>query len=451
MVQVVQQGEIVEAQHLDQAAGGTFLFGQVKPAVELSLRPTGRQLNAGNTVILQCRVVTLGDEGDLVAQVGQPVVDRRGREHQHPGFDPLLDDPAHQAVVARLGPLLGRLLVAEVVRLVDDDQVVVAPVHMSQVDVTRQPAVARQVGVVKDVVVEAVSSQHVAPVVRLVECPVVPQALRSQHQHTVVAQLVVLDDGQCFEGLSQAHAVRNDASAKAGQLVDGADDAIALELEKLLPDGRVADARGRVDDAVFVQRLISVAEQVMQDQCIHLEGCAMRRHVVERADQALGTIGMLPQRVPLLVKPACQHARLFGRLRGLDQVQGVAWRQSQPFGAERKRAHDDLRRFITGTGQYGGALRNSTMGAADLGLLRQPPSALSSQPASLQSVPLSTVAFATQELQLAVISGQDELNLPQAVQRLAEFAEGMQRKRGCDAAQPAAEHQMRQQQVDHAV
>jgi hypothetical protein len=36
------------------------------------------------------------------------------------------------------------------------------------------------------------------------------------------------------------------------QLVDGADHAVALELEQLLPDHRVADAGGRLDDALLV-------------------------------------------------------------------------------------------------------------------------------------------------------------------------------------------------------
>ncbi len=58
----------------------------------------------------QRRVVAFGDEGDLVPQVGQPVVDRRGRKHQHAGLDPFLDDLAHQAVVAGLARLVRRLL-----------------------------------------------------------------------------------------------------------------------------------------------------------------------------------------------------------------------------------------------------------------------------------------------------------------------------------------------------
>ena len=128
------------------------------------------------------------------------------------------------------------------------------------------PAVAREVGVVQDVVVEAVGREDVAAVVRLVERPVVAEPLRAEHEHAVVAQLVILDDGQGLECLSQADAVGDDAAAVALQLVDRADDAVALELEKLLPDVRVADAGRRFDDAIFVQLLAEILEEVEEDQ-----------------------------------------------------------------------------------------------------------------------------------------------------------------------------------------
>ena len=126
-------------------------------------------------------------------------------------------------------------------------------------------AVAREVGVVQDVVVEAVGGEDVAAVVRLVERPVVAQPLGAEHEHAVVAQLVVLDDRQGLERLPEADAVGDDAAAEAVELVDRADDAVALELEELLPDDRVADARGRLDDPLLVELVAEVAEEVEED------------------------------------------------------------------------------------------------------------------------------------------------------------------------------------------
>ena len=219
-------------------------------------------------MVEQGGVVALGDEGDLVAQVGQAVVDRRGREHEDAGLDAFLDDPPHQAVVAGLAAVAWRRLVAEVVRLVDDDEVVVAPVDVGKVDVAGSAAVAGEVGVVQDVVVEAVGGEEVAAVVGLVERPVVAQALGHEHQHAVVAQLVVLDDRQRLEGLAEADAVGDDAAAEALELVDRPDDAVALELEELLPDDGVPDAGGGLDDALFVQFVPACLEELKQDQVI---------------------------------------------------------------------------------------------------------------------------------------------------------------------------------------
>ncbi len=86
----------------------------------------------------QRHIVRLGHEGDLVLEVRQAVVDRRGGEHEDAGLHALLDDAPHEAVVAGLAAIVRRL-VAEVVGLVDDDEVVVAPVDMGKVDVAGRP------------------------------------------------------------------------------------------------------------------------------------------------------------------------------------------------------------------------------------------------------------------------------------------------------------------------
>src|SRR5690606_792309 len=84
---------------------------------------------------------TLRREYNLIAQVGHAVVDGRGRKHQHARLHALADDLAHQAVVAGLTAGLWGFLVAEVVRFVDDDEVVVAPVDVREVDVPGHPAI----------------------------------------------------------------------------------------------------------------------------------------------------------------------------------------------------------------------------------------------------------------------------------------------------------------------
>ena len=174
--ETIQQREVIEPQHLDEPRRRALVVVEVEPAVELLLRQPGSRIDAGEAVIGQRRIVALGCEGDLVSQVSQSIVDRGRREHEHPGLHALADDPTHQPVVACLGALSWRALVAEVVRLVDDDdEVVVSPVDVGEVDVARHAAVARQVGVVEDVVVEAVARKEIAAVVGAVEAPVVAQ------------------------------------------------------------------------------------------------------------------------------------------------------------------------------------------------------------------------------------------------------------------------------------
>ena len=57
----------------------------------------------------------------------------------------------------------------------------------------------------------------------------------------MVAQFVVLDDRQRRVGFAQAHAVGQDAAVVLVDLVDGAFDAVFLELEQSFPDLGVDD------------------------------------------------------------------------------------------------------------------------------------------------------------------------------------------------------------------
>src|SRR5690606_40132713 len=66
--------------------------------------------------------------------------------------------------------------------------------------------------------------------------------------------------------ISKTNTVGDDAAAETVQLVDGADHAVTLELVELLPDDRVADAGGRLDDLVFVEFVAAIEEQVVENE-----------------------------------------------------------------------------------------------------------------------------------------------------------------------------------------
>src|SRR3546814_2693478 len=66
---LVEQLEIIEAQHVHQPRGASLILGEVEPAVELPLRLADGRLDARNTVLDQGNVTAFGHEGDLVLEV----------------------------------------------------------------------------------------------------------------------------------------------------------------------------------------------------------------------------------------------------------------------------------------------------------------------------------------------------------------------------------------------
>lgn len=65
-------------------------------------------------------------------------------------------------------------------RLVDDDEVVVTPVDVREVDIAGDSSITREIRMVEDVVVKAVRREDIPTVVGLVQGPVVPEALRAE-------------------------------------------------------------------------------------------------------------------------------------------------------------------------------------------------------------------------------------------------------------------------------
>ena len=172
-------------------------------------------------------------------------------------------------------------------RLVDDDQVVVAPVDPVQRHAERFAAVAQQISVAEHVVAETVLDQRVVLQVPFVGDPVVGQLLRAQDQHGSIAQLVVLDDRQGGERLAEADAVGQDATVVGLQLVDDAGRRVPLEVVELLPDDAVLVAGA----LVWKNILADVFEELAEDAEQHQEVNALRGVLlVDRSDMVADQI-----------------------------------------------------------------------------------------------------------------------------------------------------------------
>ena len=159
--------------------------------------------------------------------------------------------------------LAGRV-VPEVVRLVDDDEVVVAPVQGREIDVAGVTGLAAEVGVGNDIVAEAVGDEGIEEAVGLVNGPVVAELLRAENEDALVLQLEVFHDGERLVGFPQANAVRDDAAVVAEDFVDGAFGPVLLELEQRFPDFGLEQAglaQVRVGLAGVAEELLEEVEE----------------------------------------------------------------------------------------------------------------------------------------------------------------------------------------------
>jgi hypothetical protein len=130
---------------------------------------------------------------------------------------------------------------------------------------------------------EGVELGHVAAEVHR---PVLAQLLGAQHQHALaVAQLKVFDDRQRGIGLAQAHAVGQDAAVVGVDLLDGALDAVFLEIEQGFPDFGVGDGGVVEELGLFIlpgkERLEDVEQGLEVDELgrmIHVELSQVFQH-----------------------------------------------------------------------------------------------------------------------------------------------------------------------------
>ena len=73
--------------------------------------------------------------------------------------------------------------VAEVVAFVDNDKIVVTPVDVFEVKTVALPGLTRKVGMIENIIAQAVSDKRIVDVVAAVSHPVLMQFLRAKNEN----------------------------------------------------------------------------------------------------------------------------------------------------------------------------------------------------------------------------------------------------------------------------
>ena len=312
---LVEHLEEIVVEHVGEGVGRPLLGGQLRPAGIDGLRVAENRLD----VVLQAQLLRPAGgvapvcQGELVAQVAEAVVHGSGGQHEHLGLHALLDDLLHEQLVA-VHPVFRRRVaaVSEVVALVDDNQAVSAPVQAVEGQAgLRRAARAREVGVVEHVVLQAVARDGVVHDVRVVGDPVVAQLLRAQHEHVLVAALVVLDHGERGERLAQAHGIGQDTAVVGLELVDDGERRVLLEVVELVPDEAFAEAQPLVGQHVLGDVVQKLAEYAVERHVVDELWRVFLIHCRDAVDDGIGDVVELA-RIPGVVELLEQGARLGG-------------------------------------------------------------------------------------------------------------------------------------------
>ncbi len=104
---------------------------------------------------------------ELIAQIIKAVIDRGGGQHQNFGFNALADNLIHQLLIAGFTAFNG-IVVAKIMRLIYDNQVIVTPVDAIQWNTERLTRCAGEVCVAQDVVIEAILGEDISRQVAVV-------------------------------------------------------------------------------------------------------------------------------------------------------------------------------------------------------------------------------------------------------------------------------------------
>ena len=304
---LVENLEEIKVQTVHQILGSALLRVELRPRAVCLLRVAehGIDVRRKPELFRPIVVVALVGQCELVLQVAEPVVHRGRGQHQH--FRP--HAPADNLLQKLLVPVLlvvrlnrGIIAVAEVVRLIDHHQVIVAPVDHANVDAhVRWTLSTVQIGMEQYVVAQTILAQRVVDHVGAERHPVVLELLRAQHEHVAVTRLEVFDYSQRGKSLSQTHRVRQNTPVVGLKLIDDGQCCIPLEVVQLVPDHAIPVASAFLGQYILVDVVKKLAEDAVQGHVIHQFGRILPIHLADTVDDLLCYILKLSA-IPCLVE-----------------------------------------------------------------------------------------------------------------------------------------------------
>ena len=214
----IQHLEEIKIEGFEQSVRGAFLSRQLAPCIECTLGAAENFIDGvrGIQLFIDLRSIAFISKSQLITQIIETVINGRRRKHQHLGAHAGTNNTVQQAKISVFMFVFARnfTTVAEVVRFVDNNKIIVAPIQPGKVNMTGHAALSGQVGMIKDIITKPILCNRIIDVVALIGRPVFREFLRTKNQNGFIAILVVFNYSKCSEGLTQADAVSKDATVE---------------------------------------------------------------------------------------------------------------------------------------------------------------------------------------------------------------------------------------------
>ena len=126
--------------------------------------------------------------------------------------------------------------IAEIMRLINDDEIIVSPVKAAQVKTIGHATITRQVGMKQNIIIQTIRSNRVINIVVFIGIPVFGQLLWTKNKDRFITIFIIFHDSQRGKSFTKTNTVRKDAAVIVFKLINNRKYSIPLEIIEHTPD-----------------------------------------------------------------------------------------------------------------------------------------------------------------------------------------------------------------------